>query len=95
MVFFTSSTSVINFGLAGRIKYDYAVLLIFLSITGSLLGVFFLKKMVKKTGRPSLLIMSLALILGVAAVMVPSYGISRIVEDEEEGEADYSFKELC
>ena len=75
MVFFTSSVAVINFGLAGRLNWSYTFVMVCFSLVGAATGVVGLKRLVAKTGRPSLLVMTLAGILGIAAVLVPLYGV--------------------
>ena len=95
MILFTSSIAVIQYATANLVDLQYGITLLIISFIGSASGIFIVKKLVDRYNRPSIIVIALSLILGIAAVIIPVYGISTIVESYENGTGEYGFKNLC
>ena len=66
-----------------------------MAMVGSLLGVFLVKKLVNRTGRPSFIVLLLGVLMAIAAVLIPFYGVYNQIQLEEQGKAEYGFSNLC
>ena len=74
---------------------DYAGMLALVAFVGSLTGVLGISRIVKKLGRPSLLVLMLGFVLGVAMFLVPIYTLIDIIKKEKAGKGDYALKPYC
>lgn len=71
--FSTISTSFI-FIIMGNLKVDYSVWAALWSTLGAMLGQYLAKRYMKKSGRQSIIVLMLTIILGVAVIGVPFFG---------------------
>jgi len=74
---------------------DYALWVAVSAIIGAGLGVFVLRKLVIKSGRPSLVVITLGLALCLSAVAIPAYGIYNLADQESKGKAQWGFSDSC
>ena len=95
MVFFTSSAAVVQFGVAGEILFDYGAFLFTMSVVGSLCGVLLVKKIVNRSNRSSLIVLALGGALGLASVIIPTYGVINVVDQLESGNTQFGFQDFC
>lgn len=95
MVLFTSSVAVIQYSTANLVQLDYGIMLFIVAFLGSATGVFVLKRLVDKYKRPSIIVITLCIILGIAAVIIPVYGIVELAQSAAKGEAEYGFSSIC
>ena len=79
MIMFTSSVAMVLFISIGILDLAYGTLLLLVSIIGACIGIILLKKLVDKYKRASLIVIILALMLGIAMVIVPVYGVIKMV----------------
>ena len=95
MTLIGSAISVIQYAIQGNLNGEYAGWLALIALLGSLAGVLGVTHIVRKLGRPSYLVMVLAVVLGIAMVIVPVYLILDSVKKEMDGKADYKLKDYC
>ncbi|KAG6548277.1 hypothetical protein Mapa_010328 [Marchantia paleacea] len=74
MVFFSSSMSVIQYWLMGRIPLQYALISAFLCAIFSWFGIVIVHKAIEKYNRASLIVFSVAAVMGVSAVLMCGFG---------------------
>jgi hypothetical protein len=95
MILFTSSLAVVQYGVAGMINLEYGIYFFIVSFIGSAAGVLIVKKLVDKYGRASFIVLCLALVILLSAVILPIYLVISMVKLEQEGKAEYGFKNMC
>lgn len=95
MTLIGSAMAVMQFGIQGTLDGPYAGWLAMVALLGSLVGVLGITHLMKKLGRPSILVLILAVVLGIAMVMVPVYLILDTVKKEIDGKANYKLVEYC
>ncbi|BBN02930.1 uncharacterized protein MPTK1_2g19400 [Marchantia polymorpha subsp. ruderalis] len=74
MVFFSSSMSVIQYWLMGRIPLQYALISAVLCAIFSWFGIVIVHKAIEKYNRASLIVFSVAAVMGVSAVLMCGFG---------------------
>lgn len=94
LVFFTSSIAVIVFASGGAIDPEYGGFLFALAFVGSLIGVLVIKRIVTRSGRTSILVLLLAIILGLAAFIIVLYGSLRMSGNEGQTPG-WGFRSFC
>lgn len=95
MVAFTSSTAILQYASSGRINVAYAFWFIGIAVIGSLIGIYVLRRLSEKYQRPSVLVFALWVIMIVATLLVPFYGITKMIKDENDDKASYEFSSYC
>lgn len=90
-----SAIAVLQYAIQGTLDWEYAGWLAMVALIGSLLGVLGITHLMKKLGRPSYLVLVLAVVLGIAMVIVPVYLILDAVKKEIDGKADYKLVDYC
>ncbi|OMJ70993.1 hypothetical protein SteCoe_30894 [Stentor coeruleus] len=91
MVLFTATISMLQYAVAGKLNFVYGLWALSFSLVGSILGVLVLKKLVEKYKRGSILVLLLALIMGICAIIIPTYGIIQYMGKSGED----NFKSFC
>lgn len=74
MVFFSSSMSVLEFWLLGRVPLDFALFFMVLCFAASLVGLHVVYQVIVKYGRASIIIFSVSIVMGISAIMMASFG---------------------
>jgi uncharacterized membrane protein YfcA len=74
LVLFSSSAAALAFLLEGRVKLNYAAVFCCVASTASLVGLYFMGRLVKASGRPSIVVLVLAGIMGAGAVCSATFG---------------------
>lgn len=74
MVFFSSSLSVLQFWLLGRLPLDFALLFAGICFISSLIGLRVVQQAITRFGRPSVIVFSVSIVLGVSAVLTTIFG---------------------
>jgi uncharacterized membrane protein YfcA len=95
MTLIGSAIAVMQYAIQGTLNWEYAGWLAMVALVGSLAGVLGITHLMKKLGRPSYLVLVLAVVLGIAMVIVPVYLIIDAVKKEIDGKADYKLVEYC
>lgn len=90
-----SAIAVMQFAIQGTLDGEYAGWLALMAFLGAVVGVLLITHLVKKSGRPSFLVLIVAVVLGVAMVIVPIYMIVDALQKEADGKAEYGLKDFC
>ena len=85
LVLFTSSSTTIQFIIMGMMNFDYGFICTICSTIGSLIGTLAIQNLLKKTGRPSILIFSLAIVLSISTILIPWDTSMKIKQKVEAG----------
>ena len=91
MVLFTSTISMLQYAIAGKLNFFYGLWTVVFSLIGSCLGILVIKKLVDKYKRSSIIVMLLALIMATCAVIIPTYGILNYLNSKTEN----GFRNFC
>jgi uncharacterized membrane protein YfcA len=90
MVLFTSTISMLQYAIAGKLDPFYGFITLAFSLVGSTLGILVLKKIIEKYKRASIIVMLLALILSACAIVIPTWGIYNYTRsNQSDGFRDY------
>ena len=81
LVLFTSSSTTFQFIVFGMMNIENCLIYGACSIIGSLIGTIFIQSLIVKTGRPSILVFSLAIVLALSSVLIPLDAIMRILKE--------------
>jgi len=95
MTLIGSAIAVMQYAIQKNLNGEYAGWLAMVALLGSLTGVLSITHLMKKLGRPSLLVLILAVVLGIAMVIVPVYLVLDAVKKELEGKPNYKLVEFC
>eukprot|EP01025_Chloroclados_australasicus_P003060 TRINITY_DN10705_c0_g3_i5.p1 TRINITY_DN10705_c0_g3~~TRINITY_DN10705_c0_g3_i5.p1 ORF type:complete len:587 (+),score=69.70 TRINITY_DN10705_c0_g3_i5:168-1928(+) len=94
VVLFSSSSAVFQFIIDGNLNQAYAIVFGLTSLAASFCGIFVVSRLVKKLGRPSIIVLILACVIGLGAVLTGAFGVTDAVKDLEDGEY-MGFNSLC
>ena len=95
LVLLTSSSTSLQFILSDMMNYQYAFVSIIFSILGSYVGTKVIHHYFTKSGRQSLLIFALVLVIGASALILPISSIISTVDDIEKGMEIFRFNSPC
>lgn len=94
MVLFSASAATFSFATSGKLNYQYAVVYGTISAVASIFGVAVISTSVRRSGKGSRIVFTLALIIGVGALMQAVFGGIAAVHDIQTGR-HLSFLPLC
>lgn len=95
LVFMSSSGAVLSYVMQGRLVLDYAMLFFAVAVLGACVGVTLVGALVRPLHCPaSVVILTLAGLVGLACVSSAVYGVREFVHDYTEGEG-LGFRALC
>lgn len=90
LVFMSSSSAALAFLLEGRVQLQYAAVFCSVAGTASLLGLTGVGRLVKASGRPSIVVLLLAFIMGAGGLCSAVFGYLDAWQHGETG-----FKSIC
>lgn len=94
MVFFSSSMSVMQFWLLGRIPLEFAFLFASVCLVSSLIGLLVVQHAIVKYGRASIIVFSVSGVMGVSAILTTIFGGLDVWKQYVHG-AYMGFHSLC
>ena len=94
MVLFSASAATFSFAVSGRLNYQYALVYGCLCAVASIIGVAVISASVRRSGRGSQIVFTLALIIATGALMQAVFGGIAAVRDVRTGR-HLSFSPLC
>ena len=94
MVLFSASAATFSFAVSGRLNYQYAFVYGGLCAIASIVGVATISTSVRRSGRGSRIVFTLALIIATGALMQAGFGGSAAIHDIRTGR-HLSFAPLC
>ena len=92
--FSTLNTCLINW-LNGFLNVYYAIWVSVFSLTGSILGMIATDKVVKATGKPSIMVWVLCLVFVISTLATPLFGYFILKDEKSHGTNIYAFYPLC
>lgn len=94
MVLFSASSATFSFALSGGLNYQYALVYGGVCAVASIFGVAVVSTSVRRSGKGSVIVFTLAFIIGIGALMQAVFGGSEAVHDIRTGH-HVSFLPLC
>ena len=88
----TSSISIIQYAIAGKLELIYGIWFFSFSLIGSAIGIGVIKAIVNKLKRGSIMVITLTLLMGLCAILVPAYGIIDLATRKD---ASMGFRPYC
>jgi uncharacterized membrane protein YfcA len=85
LVFYSGTTAALGALMLERLPVIYAGIYLAVTIVGSYIGVTLVSKAIKKTGRPSLIVLVLGLVMLLAGAVVAGVGIYEAVHNIQTG----------
>jgi uncharacterized membrane protein YfcA len=95
LVLFTSSSTSLQFILLGMMNLDYGIACTIASTLGSFLGTIVIQKILQKTKRSSYLIFTLAFVLGMSTLFIPTHTLLKMINDISIGKNIWTFNTPC
>ncbi len=94
VVFISSSTSV-QYSLMGMMNFNYGSVCTILSTVGSYFGTLMIQRYLERTGRNSILVFALAIVLGMSTLFIPGHTIIQMMKQVKNGINIWDFKPPC
>ena len=95
LVLFTSSSTTLQFVIMGMMNFDYGLICTVCSTVGSMIGTLAIQNLIRKTGRPSILIFCLAVVLAVSTVLIPWDTTNKIIQKVNSGMDIWGMNSAC
>lgn len=95
LVMFGTLTNTILYAMADYLRYDWGLWQAAFTVTGSLIGLKLVNKAIKKTGRVSIIVFLLALVIFGSAIVIPVNSTFTLIKDLDDGKNVFGFKWLC
>jgi uncharacterized membrane protein YfcA len=95
LVLFSSSSTSLQFIIMGMMNFNYGFACTICSTLGSLIGTLAIQKLLKKTGRPSILIFALGIVLGFSTILVPWDTSMKIIQKTNAGIDIWAINSAC
>ena len=92
IIVLTASISIIQFAIAGKLELIYGIWLFSFSLLGALIGICFIKAIVNKYKRGSIMVIMLTVLMGLCSILTPAYGIIELAGRED---IQVGFKPYC
>ncbi|GIL89672.1 hypothetical protein Vretimale_16642 [Volvox reticuliferus] len=93
MVLFSSSAAVIQFALLHRLNGAYGGVFAAVSLVAGLIGTHAVARAIKRSGRPSIVVLALAGVMGIGTVCVAVFGLRQAANQLRTGEM--GFEGIC
>lgn len=95
LVMFGTLTNTILYAMADYLRYDWGLWQAAFTVTGSIIGLKLVNKAIKKTGRVSIIVFLLALVIFGSAIVIPVNSTFGLIKDLDDGKNVFGFKWLC
>lgn len=76
-------------------NFNYGFVCTIASTVGSYFGTIVIQKLVKDTGRVSVLIFALSAVLGVSTIFIPGHTLAKLIEDINNRKSVVDFNSPC
>ena len=94
VMFGTFSNSAL-YALSKQLYWGWAFWQATFTVVGSILGLKMISSAIKRTGRVSLLVFMLAIVIGISAIVIPVNATLTMIEDISDGKNVFAFKWIC
>lgn len=95
LVLLTSCSTSLQFILIGAMNYKYGLYCTVCSTLGSYLGTMAIQRLLEKTGRPSVLIFTMAIVEAISSVCIPLHTLSEIQKNVQQNIDIWKFSSPC
>lgn len=95
LVLFSTASSSILFAIHLILPFEYAFFLGVFVIIGTYLGLKSINDLVKKSGRASLLVIALTIVIAISAILTPIVGGLNAKSDDDKGKDIFAFASFC
>lgn len=95
IVMYSAGAITLQFIMTNELLWDYSLVCGLSTILGTYLGISLINRLVKKTGRQSLLILVLCLLILVSIIVIPINSGIRLKQQADEGIDIFAFRDLC
>jgi uncharacterized membrane protein YfcA len=95
IVLLSSSAAMINFAITGMLNFQYAAVFGASAAVASFIGTVYLGNFIKRTGRVSLVVLSLSIVMGVGLLGIIVVGSLNVVRAVQNGNGKWGFSKLC
>ena len=76
-------------------NYKFGLACVVATSIGSLIGTIVIQRLIKRTGRNSIIILLLSIVLGISFIVIPIHTIFHILEMTDKGINIWQFEALC
>jgi uncharacterized protein len=95
MVMYAATSNFISYSIGGHVNLPYAFWLALWTVLGVIIGVTGANKVVQKTGRQSIFIILLAVVLFIGIVFCIVFNTLDTIDDVHEGDKIFALGNLC
>ena len=95
LILLSSTMSSIQFLLIGRVRFDFAISLFCIGLVSSAVGVKLLHRLVQRTGKESLIVFSIVLVIVMSNGLLVVSGIVKLVADIQNDSEGLRFSKPC
>lgn len=94
MVVFSSAAAAVHFGTQGGLNLQYGFINGAVSAVSSYVGAAVINRHIQRTGRPSIVIFMLSIIVAMGGILTAVFGIKQAISDFETG-SNVGFTNVC
>jgi uncharacterized membrane protein YfcA len=94
LILFSSASAIVQYGVIGRIQWDYALFLFFLGLLGSVVGQNILGAIVKRYKSQAYILLAMLLITAPGAILLLTSMLTGLIQGIKAG-AGVGFKDMC
>jgi uncharacterized membrane protein YfcA len=94
MIFFTSASATLQFAMLGELRAGYACALFAAGLLGTAVGQHVVSALVRRSGRASLIVLIIALVIGGSTVVMSVAGLLDVLSELADGRSQ-GFQPLC
>jgi uncharacterized membrane protein YfcA len=95
LVLFSTASSSILYSIHLILPFDYAFFMGLFIFIGTYLGLKSINDLVKKSGRASLLVIALTIVIAISAILTPIVGGLNAKSDDDKGKDIFAFASFC
>ena len=94
MILFTTAAASIQYALFGALRAHYASALFLTGLIGTVCGQYVVRALIKRSGRESLIVILIAVVIGVSTLLMGSIGAYTFVQELSAGQ-DQGLRNVC
>jgi hypothetical protein len=95
IVLLSSSAAMINFATMGLLNLEYAAVFGVAAALASLFGMLYIGNLIKRSGRVSLVVLSLTVVMGAGLIGIAVVGSLNVVRAVQSGNGNWGVSKLC
>ena len=95
LITFSKIVTSVLYVMFGELKMDYGLWISAWSILGAVIGLWGANIYMKKSGRQSIIVFFLSLVLALSTIGIPAFGAENLIKRSDNGEDIMAFKSIC